>query len=92
MKKFTVFVLLLSALAITASLTGCNSCSNDWKHITSSTVGIERTITTYEPNKAPRSITTKGKIDEDKGSSIYFVDDNNKSHYWPSTYTWVDEN
>jgi hypothetical protein len=85
--------LLLAALAIsTLTFTGCNKMANEFKHMESDWVGLNRTITLYDGNSTNvlGRWTTTSKI-EHNGSGIQFLDARNKVVAIAGTYI-VQEN
>lgn len=66
---------LFLLMALLAVVPGCASCSNDWKHIKSSVLGLKRTITLYAADGSViREWHAKAKV-EDNGGTAYFIDD-----------------
>ena len=54
-------------------LYGCNSCSQDWSHLKSETIGIKRVIILYSATGEPiRKWTTNSTV-EDQGGSFRFM-------------------
>ena len=70
---------ILIAMSIIAIMTtGCNGCSNYWKHVKSNTLGIERSVTLYNDNGGTiKAWTTSSKV-EDKGGTCYFINKDGK--------------
>lgn len=72
MKRISL-VMLLALLPIVS--TGCAGCRNEWKHLESDMIGLDRTITLYGATGEPiREWRTQSKV-EDRGGSCYFLID-----------------
>lgn len=83
MKK-TLIGLCLIGLTL---LPGCNGCRNDFKHFTSDTFGINRTVTLYDGNGVViKEYHTTSKV-EDQGGTLYFIDNHGKAVYISGTIT-----
>lgn len=85
-------ILTLTLVIATLSTTGCNKLANDFKHIKSAYIGLNRTITLYDGNST--NVLGRWKITsqvEHNGGEITFIDANGKSVSINGTYI-VQEN
>jgi len=66
------------------------------KHWQSNLVGVRRTVVTFipsyegSPTGMIRSYEIKSVVEYQNGS-VQFIDEQGKTHSWPSNLTWVDE-
>lgn len=59
-------------------LASCNSCRQDIKHLKSQTAGLRRTVTLFDAHGKPIKVWNITSTYNDKGSSIAFLDENEK--------------
>lgn len=59
--------------------TGCNGCRNNWSHIKSETVGLNRTVTLYSNDGKVIKAWEITSAVEDQGGSFKFIMDSGKA-------------
>jgi hypothetical protein len=76
MKRFGRFALMLS---LCLAMPGCNGCRNQFKHMQSEVVGLNRKVTLYGADGSViREWKTTAKV-EDRGGSCWFIGDDGKT-------------
>lgn len=81
MKKLLFLVLLSTGIS------GCESCSKDWKHLESSVSGLNRVITLYSAQGETIKVwKTQGMVEVD-GNTISWIGEDDKEVKISGTFT-----
>jgi uncharacterized lipoprotein YehR (DUF1307 family) len=82
MKKFVLIFLSVALFFI-----GCKSVNNSWRHFKSGVVGLSRTVTLYSNDGKVIKQWQGNFLIEDKGGTISWVGDDNKTVLISGTFT-----